>query len=142
ALKGVMPSDPSWLGQLEAFLLSALSNDGVQRFAERHYGRLRGDVFQFLVLQLPALPGAGFALEFGSMLLVEPHSFLALDCGGDFPDPSRSKTYRVKDVEDIKTAAEAVIIDYLALCRPTLERTSTLKGFAVVTAEQLAEAAT
>ena len=77
-----MLSCDDWLPQFEARLLSALSTDGFQRFAPRHYGRIRDDILQFLVSQPESGPRQALTLEFASLLLVEPHSFLNLDLGG------------------------------------------------------------
>lgn len=149
-----MLSCDDWLPQFEARLLSALSTDGFQRFAPRHYGRIRDDILQFLVSQPESGPRRVLTLEFASLLLVEPHSFLNLDLGGRFPDGDAGKVYVVGADEanvpgadngharEIGVAVEAVVIDYLSSCRPVLERASHLKGFIAATAAQLQDETT
>lgn len=129
---------PSLAG-FERKLLDALDNDGFRRFAPRHFGRIRDDVLQFLVLQEASSQPPGFGIEYGNLLLAEPHTFLSFDLAGRLPDGAPDALYLLNSHPQVDTVLEQALIDYVTSCRPMLQRVSTLRGFLAATLDTLSD---
>lgn len=116
---------PSFAKVFDARLAAVLATDGYQAFAPLHYGRIQGDVLQFVIAhyeQHERSQQVVLALEMGSLLLCEPHAFLSLDIGGNFPDEKATKTYVAEKPEHWVQTAELVVLDYLAVARARIDK--------------------
>lgn len=119
--------DVALLAAFESRILPALQVDGYRRFAPQHYGRLRGDVLQFLVASFDA-GSAQLQLEYASMLLVEPHGFLNFDLGGRLLGAASPNPASASATREMSHTVDALLVDYLAALRPRLERHAQLPG--------------
>lgn len=130
--------DAPLLAALETRLLPALQVDGYRRFAPQHYGRLLGDVLQFLVVEFDAA-ARSFQLEYATMLLVEPHTFLSFDLGGRFPPLASVEPSSADAARTVSHAVDALLVDYLAMLRPRLQTQVTLPGLMDLALSRLGE---
>ena len=115
-----------------AIVLPALAADGFRQYAGKEYGRVVERVlFQFLVLHVRSVMRREFFLEFGCMLLPEPHSHLVLQPGGRFPDdcPRSTSSFRADTVDRLNASLRAVREAYQSITAPWFRRCATLDGF-------------
>ena len=113
-------------------LLPKLTDDGFDRLEPRRFGRIRGDVFQHLSYSVDGRMSSyrSYRIEFGSMLLVEPHSFPTITIGGCFPDGNLGSDYRAVSEESLAASVERAARDYDATWRAVITRTETVEGIA------------
>lgn len=128
--------DAPLLTAFESRILPALQVDGYRRFAPQHYGRLVGDVLQFLVVEYDAAQ-VSFQLEYASMLMVEPHSFLSFDLGGRLPDAAKSG--RPSAARELSHAVDDLLVDYLGVLRPRSQAHARLPGLMDLALSRLGE---
>lgn len=106
---------PSFAQVFDARFAAVLATDGYRAFAPLHYGRVQGDVLQFFIAHCEHAEPSELALEMGTLLLCEPHAFLSLDMGGNFPNEDATRTYIAESPQKWLHATELVVLDYLAL---------------------------
>lgn len=121
-------TETSFAQTFDARFRAALAPDRYLPFAPLHYGRIIGDVLQFIIAHCNSEPQAELTLETGTLLLCEPHSFLSFDIGGGFPNEQQASTYRAADRAQWQQVSELAVLDYLAVVRPRLEKRSSLSA--------------
>ena len=131
--RGVTVTDVALTTAFETRLEPALQVDGYRRLAPLHYGRIRYDVYQLLVVHFVS-EASEFHVEHATMLLVEPHTFANFDLGGRFPE---SSAYSFGTQRDLSHDLETLLMEYLTVLRPRLQARAALTGLMDVTLHQL-----
>jgi len=121
---------PSVVKAFDSEILSPhLAPLGFVRYGNKKYGRVRGDVCQYLFLQVESRMSREFMLEYGAILICQPHESPCLDPGGRFPDGKNGTWYRANSEDSLRRS-----IDLIAAALPSalidwLEGSIAIDGF-------------
>ncbi len=111
-------------------VLPILQYDGFIEFSGKKFGRIVDNyLFQFMILYVEAISRRELSLEFGIMLLGEPHVELLLAPGGKFPEGRFRKRYLANSEERLSNSLNNIVNDYNSITQPWFVGCTTTSQF-------------